>query len=129
MCKRLFDKCLVVYLLKTFLQMDNQLSVPAEQETRLDRERARKRFKQACESPTKERRKRTNRERNMLCRASESEVQHLEHLTAGQQQEADRRASESEAQCLQCLTAAQRYKVNHRSSESEAKGSQRLAVG
>ena len=48
--------------------MENRSSARVEHESRLDRERARKRAKQACESPTeKERRKKANRERNMLC--------------------------------------------------------------
>ena len=54
--------------------MNNVSSTTAEPETRSDREWARKRAKRACESPSeKERRKKANRERNMLCRASESE--------------------------------------------------------
>ena len=61
-------------------------------------------------------------------RASESEAQRLQRLNAGQQREADRRASESEAQRLQRLTAAQQYKANRRASESEAEHSQRLAA-
>ena len=68
--------------------MDNQSSgtVTVSQESRLDREWARKCAKRACESHTeKERRKKANRERNMLRRASESEAQRLQRLADGQQ--------------------------------------------
>ena len=112
-----------------YMQMDNQSSATVVQEARLDRERARKRAKRACESPTeKERRKKANRECNMLRRASESEAQRLQHLTAGQQREADRRASESEAQHLERLTAGQQREADRRASESEAQHLQRLTA-
>ena len=48
----------------------------------------------------------------MFRRASESEAQRLERLTAGQQREADRRASESEAQRLEHLTAGQQREAD-----------------
>ena len=113
-----------------YMQMDNQSSATVVQEARLDRERARKRAKRACESPTeKERRKKANRERNMLRRASESEAQRLQRLTAGQQREADRRASESEAQHLERLTAGQQREADRRASESEAQRLERLTAG
>ena len=54
--------------------------------TRIEKERARKRAKRACESPVeKEKRKKVNREGNMLRRASESEAQHVQRLAADQQ--------------------------------------------
>ena len=61
-------------------------ATPEEGSGRSVKEQARKRAKRACESPSeKERRKKANRERNMLRRASESEAQRLQHLAAGQQ--------------------------------------------
>ena len=51
--------------------------------------------------------KRANRERNSLCRASESEAEHLQRLAASQQREANCRASESETEHLQHLAAGQ----------------------
>ena len=48
----------------------------------------------------------------MLRRASESEAQRVERLTAGQQREANRRATESEAQRLERLTAGQQREAD-----------------
>ena len=61
-------------------------ATPEERLNRVEREHTRKRAKQACETPAeKERRKKVNREHNMLRRASESEAQRLQCLAAGQQ--------------------------------------------
>ena len=46
-------------------------------------------------------------QRNANCRALESESHRVQRLAACQQHVADRRASESEAQREQCLTAGQ----------------------
>ena len=93
--------------------------------TRIEEERARKRAKRACESPTEERRTKVNRERNMLRRVSESEAQ---RLAADQQQKANHRASESEDEHVQRLAAGQQREANRRASESEAEHVQRLAA-
>jgi len=60
-------------------------SAPEQPLSRLEKERAHKCAKRARESLVETNsRKRANRERNSLCRASESEAEHLQHLAAGQ---------------------------------------------
>ena len=96
---------------------------------RLEKERARKRAKRACESSVeKNRRKDANRECNKRHRASESEAERTQRLAADQQRAADRRASESEAQRTHRLAASQQREADRRASESEAQRTQRLAA-
>jgi len=72
-------------------------SAPEQQlVSKLEKERACKSAKRARESVVEaDNRKRTNRERNSLCRVSESEAEHVQRLATNQQWEANRRSSES----------------------------------
>ena len=62
--------------------MNNVSSTTVEDDTRSDREWARKRAKPACESPTEKKRQ----IENVICsRASQSESQHQQRLASGRQ--------------------------------------------
>ena len=67
-------------------------SATEQQLSRLEKERARKHAKRAHESLVEtENRKRANREKNSLRRASESEAECVQRLAAGQQREPNHR--------------------------------------